>query len=363
MNFQLRAGFFLGLSLLLSACSHSASRKLSSLDHPKLDPDFASKAVSLSLHCVETESPHWEEGVGYEKGKVKQRHPAFFGCFDWHSAVHGHWAMLRVIDASPDLPERAEIVKLLNKHLTEKNIRGELAFLRKNPSFEEPYGWGWGLRLAEELHRSPLGEAKKWKRAFAPFERLLVQRIRKYLSERSGPNRVGTHDNSAFAMKHAWDYALAVGNEDFKNTIAGWARDFYGSDRACDLSKEPGDTDFLSPCFEEADLMRRVLSAEEFRSWYSGFLPNVSPEQLKPVPPKNLFDPFQVHLVGLMFSKSSAMTGVAKMLDPSEPQRETLLRAVADQIEMGGKLMFESDYGGTHWLASFAIFYYSGAGE
>jgi hypothetical protein len=327
-----------------------------------LEPEFASKAVELSLRCVEQDSPHYDEGQGFAPHAEKIRHPAFFGCFDWHSAVHGHWAMLRTADTLPDLPETSAIIQTLSKHLTRENLEAELRFLNSHPSFERPYGWGWGLRLGQELRLSKLPEAKRWLEDYSAFENHLEDAMKTYLSELRTPNRVGMHDNTAFAMIHSWDYATTAGKLEFREYLAKRARDLFLMDKDCSLANEPGPTDFLSPCFVEADLMRRVLSQSEFREWYAHFLPNVRPEQLKPVPPTDLHNPFQVHLVGLMYEKSSAMIGVANMLDPGDSRKAILLDAVNDQIKMAGKLMFESDYGGTHWLATFAIYFYSNVG-
>jgi hypothetical protein len=332
-----------------------------SLESPRLDREFASRAVGLSLHCVDTKLPHYDEGQGRGNSALS-RHPAFYGCFDWHSAVHGHWAMLRAVDSLDGLPEKDAIVASLARHLTVKKLRAELAFLREHPHFEEPYGWGWVLRLGQELRLSGLPQAKRWFAALEPLESQVLLSMRSYLNGLQQPNRVGMHDNTAFAMAHAWDYSGTAGQSEFRQFLESRARDLYLADHDCPLAAEPGPYDFISPCFVEADLMRRVLPREEFRAWYAKFLPELKPEQLRPVPPTNLHDPFQVHLVGLMFEKSSAMSGVAAQLEADDPQRTILLDAVKAQIDTAGKLMFESDYGGTHWLASFAIYYYSGVG-
>lgn len=352
-----RGGFFVFVAGLALACTHAAYHGNA------LERDFASRAVQLSLHCVDTEDPHYNEGQGPEPHAERERHPAFFGCYDWHSAVHGHWAMLRAADVVADLPEKAAIVATLGRHLSRENLEAERRFLSKNPSFEKPYGWGWGLRLAEELRLSSLPEAKDWRASYAAFEAALVRAMRVYLTGIDAPNRVGTHDNTAFAMIHAWDYAATAKNHAFQKFLDRRARALYFGDRECPLASEPGPYDFLSPCFVEADLMRRVLPAEEFKAWYARFLPNVQAAQLRPVPPADLNNPYQVHLVGLMYEKSSAMRAVAHQFDPDDPRRLMLLEAVKEQIDVAGRLMFESDYGGTHWLASFAIYYYSGAGS
>jgi hypothetical protein len=358
-----RALVWFFLPALATACASTPDRNPSALERPEIDTAFASRAAGLSLHCVDSEAPHWDEGQGKIRHAEKLRHPAFYGCFDWHSAVHGHWAMLRVADQVRNLPEKEAIIKTLSRHLTPVNIAGELAAIPKIEGFETPYGFGWGLRLGEELFLSKLPEAAAWREAYAPLEAKLVEELRSYLVNLETPDRVGMHDNTAFAMIHAWDFANTTGQNELRVFLEQRARKLYFADHDCPLVNEPGATDFISPCFVEADLMRRVLARSEFGDWYDHFLPSVSAEQLKPKLPKNPKDYFEIHLVGLMYEKASAMSGVAEQLSPGDPRRRLLFRAVEAQVKAAGKIMFESGYGGTHWLASFAIYYYSGVGR
>lgn len=355
----------LGILGLLAACASqplSVAQDEPVWERPQLDAAYASQAVKLSLHCVDTEEPHYDEGQGTKNGIIRKNHPAFFGCYDWHSAVHGHWAMLRAMNQVPHLAEAQEIKAVLGRHLKPAHLRAELAYQKAHPSFEKPYGWAWALRLAEEVHRSSFPEAKSWAKAIAPFEAEMEALMRAYLKEGAAPNRKGLHYNTAYALVHAWDYAVARNRGDLKGEIERYARGAYLSDSACDLANEPAPHDFISPCFVEADLMRRVLGRAEFSSWLDRFLPKIAPGHLKPVIPPNLKDPYQVHLVGLMYQKAGAMLGVAELLPEGDPRRRTLIRASREQSETAWKCMFESDYGGTHWLASFAIYYYTAIG-
>jgi hypothetical protein len=329
---------------------------------PSLDPAYASKAVKLSLHCVETPEPHYLQRVGFSPRTIRQWHPAFFGCSDWHSAVHGHWAMLRAVDQVPSLPEQREIVNVLSRHLNAVSLQKEISFQEANPAYERPYGWAWALRLAEEVHASRLPEAKRWAKAIGPFEESMVRLITTYMKELKEPNRKGLHYNTAYALVHAWDYAVSRDRSALKQEIEAFARAAYLTDRNCNLAGEPGPHDFISPCFVEADLMRRVLSREEFSAWLDGFLPSVSAEHLRPVMPPDLNDYHQVHLVGLMYQKAGAMLGVAERLAPGDPRRATLIQAARAQERTAWDAMFRSNYAGTHWLASFAIYYYTAIG-
>lgn len=345
---------YLSLFFLLS-CSQQK------VQHNFPSDDYASKAVRLSLHCVDQEHPHYYDRV--KKGAdAKAMHPAFYGCFDWHSSVHGHWAMLRLLDTMPNIPERKEIIAALNRHLTTKNLLGELAYLEKDPEFEWPYGNAWFLRLAEELHHSQVPEARAWLAAVAPVEALLVSRYQDLLRKQSEPVRIGLHDNTAFGLTHAWDYAVSTGNTEFQELIRQRGRDFYAADENCSIASELGPSDFISPCMVEADFLRRILPAPEFRIWLGKFLPSIPEAYLRPVIPANPKDYFESHLVGLMFQKASSMRAVAQSLEESDPRRIQLQNGIENHLQAGWKLLFDTGYGGAHWIASFVIFMYTEAG-
>lgn len=330
--------------------------------HSTFNETYAKKAVRLSLDCVEQEFPNTYERVD-KKIKPKEIHPAFFGCYDWHSSVHGHWAMLRVLHAFPKIAEKEQIIATLDRHLKKDLLKKEENLFRKEPNFELPYGVGWFLRLVAEVRSSHLPEAKQWSDATRSLEQLLVQNLYRYLKSPNLPNRTGLHDNTAFALMHAWDYAVAVGEKKLQNAVRAAARKFYFSDESCSLVSEPKEGDFISPCFVEADLMRRILSEKEFANWEKKFFPVLEPSWLAPVIPSNPKDYFLSHMIGLMYQKASSMRSVGLSLDGSDPRREVLLRASQEQSETGWNLLFDSGYGGTHWIASFAIFYYTNAGE
>jgi hypothetical protein len=342
---------FIALSFLLIAPSFCAAAEFG--------PDYASQAVALSLHCATQESPHYEEGG---KEKVKDMHPAFYGCFDWHSSVHGHWAMLRALRAFPDLKEKAKILEVLEKHFTKENLEKEKAFFEKEPRFERTYGWAWFLRLVEEVGESKLPQSGDWKEALAPLENTLVAALKDFLGKMNLPIRMGMHSNTAYTLMHVWDYATYKKDDALLGLVRSKAKEFFAQDKNCPLAYEPSSGDFISPCFTEADLMRRVLGPKEFKTWLEKFLPKVSAEQLKPVLPLDDKDYILVHLLGLTFEKAAALRGIASALPAKDPRRLKFEKAAASQAETGWKRMFSSGYGGTHWIASFAIFYYDRAG-
>jgi hypothetical protein len=324
---------------------------------PDLDPELASELVGLSLACVDREYPNKPGNVvdGDETVMPPRRlHPAFFGCFDWHSAVHGHWAMVRVLRTHPGIEEAGEIREVLDRHLNEETMRGELEFFEheRNRLFERPYGWGWLLRLAAELATWEDPDARRWQEAVAPLAELLAERTVHYLGILSVPVRAGTHHSTAYALCHIHDYATAVRNRTLLEAIERRSRDFYLADRSCPAAYEPSGEDFISPCLAEADLMRRVLGREEFSRWLDGFLPGIV---LSPPEVKDPRDPRVGHLIGLSLHRASAYRGIASALAVGDPRRSAMLGLAATHRDDGLGRMFESGYGGEHWLASFAI--------
>jgi len=355
------------LTLGLSACSRSGPSQTQSIDSPQLTPQLASRLVRLSLDCVERPWPNKPGHILDGDSALRppsELTPAFFGCFDWHSAVHGHWAMLRVLRHVPTIPEQMEIRRQLNAHLTTDRLQQEKSFfaLERNRTFERPYGIGWLLRLTAELHSYAAVDADfhRWEDSVAPLAQLLGERFSTYLSRLSVPVRAGTHDNTAYAMIHAIDYASALKNEAFRLLLIERAKDFFGTDRACPVPYEPSGEDFISPCLVEADLMRRVLSPSEFAHWLSSFLPRSnSPEFARlrtPIAVRDRHDPRIGHLIGLSFQRAAALRGIAKSLPTGHPEIEPLQRIAAVHAKDGLIQMMDSGYGGEHWLASFALY-------
>jgi hypothetical protein len=336
-----------------------------------LERETASRLVALSLACVDREFPNKPDSVIESPEALRPSRvnsPAFFGCYDWHSSVHGHWAMLRVLGLFPDLPEGPAIRAVLDRHLSPANLTTELSFFQRRSSalLERPYGWGWLLRLATELRRSPLREARAWEAAVQPFAAFLSGRMADYLSQLSVPVRHGVHSNTAFALTHGLAYARATGDRALEATIEQRARDFYLPDTACPVAYEPSGEDFLSPCLSEADLMRSVLPRSDFARWLDGFLPPVTSAAfaplLLPVAVKDRKDPRIGHLIGLGMQRAWSLRGVASALPDGDPRRLAFDRIGALHRQDALQQMFDSGYGGEHWLASFAIYMLSGVG-
>ena len=331
---------------------------------PKLTPALASSLVRRSLKCVGKEYPNKLAVVLSGEEVVRSPRslfPAFYGCFDWHSAVHGHWAMARILTSFADLPEAPRLRKTLGEHLTEQRLQAEVRTFKEQRLLERPYGWAWLLRLAAELRAMPREEgAASWARALRPLESLLARRTQDYLKRLSLPVRAGTHNSTAFALVHVLDYARVAGDAALARDVEAAARRFYLEDSACPVAYEPSGEDFVSPCLAEADLMRRVLSPAELRPWLDRFLPGLKggtggalfspPRVLDPEDPKI------GHLIGLDFHRAWCMRGLASALGPDDPRSAPLEASAGEHATQGLKLMNDSGYGGAHWLASFAIY-------
>ena len=334
-----------------------------------LDEKLASRLVALSIHCVDREYPNKPSNVQNSDREVvppRQLHPAFSGCFDWHSAVHGHWTMVRILRTFPRLPEATTLRARLDARLNATTLAGEAAYFEAphHALFERPYGWGWLLRLAGELHRwTGDADARRWAAALEPLERLLARRTTDYLARLSLPVRAGTHHSTAFALAHIHDYARIKGDRRLRSAIESASRRFYQDDRDCPTDYEPSGEDFISPCLAEADLMRRVLPPARFSRWLATFMPMTS-TRFRPLlqPPRVLdrHDPKIGHLIGLCFQRAWAMRGIASALPDGDPRRPLLQRLSGLHGDAGLRMMFDSGYGGAHWLASFAVFLLTG---
>ncbi len=329
-----------------------------------LTKQHASAFAKLALKGADKEYPH-KPGIVFATAAdvktPKALHPAFFGCFDWHSSVHGHWLLVRVLKQFPDLPEAKEIRKLLADHLTEANLKTEADyFVRADvKSFERPYGWTWLLKLAEELHTWDDPDAKKWSANLKPLAELIAKRYVAFFPKQTYPIRAGVHSNTAFGLSFAHDYAKAVGDKKLQDAIEERAKAYYSKDIDAPARWEPDGADFLSPSLCEADLMRRVLPAAEFQEWFAKYLPGAAKGE-----PKTLFmpatvtdrtDPQLVHLDGLNLSRAWCMRSILPALPPDSPLRKVLATSAARHAEAGLKNVASGDYAGEHWLASFAV--------
>src|SRR5437762_6960070 len=273
----------------------------------------ASRYARIALANIEREFPAKLDhviGNAADLASPHALHPAFFGCFDWHSCVHAHWLLARAMKLHPQLPEAVAIRSLFDVRLASANIDAERAYLDRpeSRSFERTYGWAWLLKLAEELACWSDPNAHRWSRDLVPLASAFVQRYLAYLPDASYPIRHGVHSNSAFGLAFALDFARACDTATLAGLCETKALQWYAGDRDAPAAWEPSGTDFFSPALIEADLMRRVLRGKAFGEWLAAFLPGIERREpaslFTPATVSNRGDPFIVHLDGLNLSRA-----------------------------------------------------------
>lgn len=355
--------------LALAAIAFLPAVAAAQSDPFKMDAKQASLFARLALKGIQKEYPNKPGDVLNSEADIKSpkaMHPAFYGSFDWHSAVHGHWMLVRLLRQFPDIPEAKEIRAALRANLTAKNLQAEADyFSRKNTqSYERPYGWSWLLKLAEELHTWDDADGKAWSKNLKPLADAIVARYLAYFPKQTYAIRSGVHSSTAFGLVFALDYARTVGNKDLVKLIEERARSYFARDVDAPARWEPDGADFFSPSLMEADLMRRVLPAEEYRGWFHRYLPGIGKGEpktlLEPATVSDRSDPQIVHLDGLNLSRAWCMRGIASALAKDDPARKVLLASAARHAEASLKHIASGDYVGEHWLASFAVYLFSG---
>lgn len=319
----------------------------------------------LALSCVHQEYPNKISHVlssDADARTPRELTPAFYGCFDWHSSVHGHWLLVRLLRMDPETPFRDAMIAALGQSFTAENIAAEVAYYvdANRKSFERPYGIAWFLQLIAELHESDDDVLQAWRDTLAPLEREIVARVEAWLPNLIYPIRLGTHNQSAFAFGLMLDYARTVGDSELEQALVDKTLAFHRDDTNCPLAYEPSGEDFLSPCLMEADLMRRVLEENEFAAWLALFLPTIpldgSGDWLEPGVVLDAEDGKLVHLDGVNLSRAWALEGVAAGLPDTDPRRVSLLAAAAVHKEIGIAAVSDEHYSGSHWLGSFATY-------
>ncbi|MEO5951732.1 MAG: DUF2891 domain-containing protein [Chloroflexia bacterium] len=325
----------------------------------------ASHFAELALHGIHREYPNKLDHVinGYgDLQSPRALHPAFYGCFDWHSSVHGHWMLVRLLRLLPDWADAYGVRAALAQNLTQANLQVELAYLQgpNRRSFERTYGWAWLLKLAEELTTWDDPQGQDWARWMQPLADAFVGLYVDFLPKQTYPIRVGTHSNTAFGIAFALDYARTVGNSGLEGLLAERALHYFSSDEDSSARWEPNGNDFFSPSLIEADLMRRILTPDRFVEWFGGFLPGIGAGEpanlLSPAVVSDRTDPQIVHLDGLNLTRAWCMKGIASALAVDDPRRAVLLEAAEKHAQASLPHIASGDYMGEHWLASFAVY-------
>lgn len=338
---------------------------------PAIDESAAGRFANLALRCAHMEYPNKIShtlGSDADVRPPRELAPAFFGCYDWHSSVHGHWLLARLARQFPQAPFAADARAALARSLTPARIAGEVAYFQTpgRASFERPYGLAWLLLLAAELRTWDDPQAQEWARTLAPLEAEAAQRLRSWLPKLRYPIRVGEHSQTAFAFGLVHDWARVTRDAEMQSLIEAKARAFYAGDTDCPLAYEPSGEDFLSPCLAEADLMRRILPAREYGEWLRHFLPVIPASSKKPwLAPAEVTDrsdPKLAHLDGLNLSRSWMLLGIASGL-PRGDRRVGALNAAAEAHAAAALPAVTGEhYEGGHWLGTFAVYLTTRAG-
>ena len=353
--------FIIALLILINACNQTSTptEDLKKIAYPSLTIVQAHALASLPLACLETQYPNKLNQTLSDPSQIKRPkalHPAFYGCFDWHSSVHGHWSLVYLLKNFPALEEAEMIKKLLIDHLSAENIITEVNYFNEagNQSFERTYGWAWILKLAEELHTWDTPLARQLEANLQPLTDHIVNAYLNFLPKLIYPIRVGEHSNTAYGLSLAYDYAQVFDHEPLNQLIKSSVNRFYAEDQGCPLTWEPSGFDFLSPCLEEANLMRKVYSPNVFKNWLSTFLPSIlrSNFKLAPALVGDRTDGKLVHLDGLNFSRAWCLYGIAETL----PEYAHLAIIANDHFNSSINNVVDDHYAGAHWLGTFAIY-------
>ncbi len=353
---------------------------------PALDMETALALAAMPLSCVDR--PHalrpdragYLDDIAYSRRRGFDRDRAFYGCWDWHSAVNSTWAMVRLMKEVPELAVTPLIREKLRDHLSEAALEGELEYLTENAAFERPYGWAWLLLLHAELASWDDEDAAMWAERLGPVTDLVTERLVNYVAELEGPVRTGVHPNTAFAIATSLQATAMAERPELEEALGDAAVRFFAGDRRCPTAYEPGRSDFVSPCLEEAALMATVMERDAYAQWLDDFLPPLDSDEFatlrNPVPVGASDDAppseggavitndslraalgARSHLIGLAFTRADAMLRIVAALPAADP-RVPRLRALAEEhVRAGFETMFDADYAGSHWIGSFALKY------
>lgn len=354
-----------GIFFIFSACILSAQHYNKKPDGSlALTQEGASHFASLALTCISQEFPNKTGHIQMDKNDTKQPgeyHPAFYGCFDWHSSVHGHWMLVKLLKEFPDMPEADAIRKAIGSNLTAGNIKQEVEYFYQglNKSYERTYGWAWLLKLQEELYKSTDVDMRQWYENLKPLAKLIEEKYVDFLPRQTYAIRSGVHPNTAFGISLALDYAVTTANKDLEKLLKERSLAYYGNDKGCPGEWEPSGADFISPCLMEAELMGKVLSKSAYKQWLADFFP-----ELESGKPANLLTPATVndradlqlvHLDGLNLSRAWCMIAIARLVDDAK-LKDILAQSASRHIEITLPTIANGNYAGEHWLASFAIY-------
>ncbi len=344
------------LLLILTFCIFSG--KSQTTDFLQFDVKKAEYLYHFAYECIDQEYPNKLNGVLGDDSYLsppRELHPAFYGCFDWHSSVHGHWTLVTILREFPDFEHSEEILAKLNKNITAENIKKEIEYFndKHNKDYERTYGWAWLLKLDEVLRDWNSPESQTLHKNLEPLVNLISERFIEFLDKLNYPIRIGEHNNTAFGMSFAYDYAKKY-DAKLAAKIEEKAKQYFMADCGCPLTWEPGGFDFLSPCLQEAALMQKVLSEKEFKKWLKDFLPGFEkhPEKFLEIAiVSDRSDGKLAHLDGLNFSRAWCLFEMGKALNNPK-----MIDLGIQHFNYSYEKMDTGEYAGAHWLASFALY-------
>lgn len=326
----------------------------------------------MALSNINREFPNKPSNVMQTIKDVRspsEMHPVFYGCFDWHSAVHGHWMLVRLLKLYPKTEINSEIREKLNEQFTKEKLIQEARYFEEkhNKSFERMYGWAWYLRLVTELVGWDDKDGKIWRENLKPLEEIIVARTKDYLPKLTYPIRLGIHPDTAWGLGQTLDYARETNDKELENLVTKRAKDYYMSDVNYPFAYEPSGEDFFSGGLNEADVMRRILSKGQFVEWFDKFCPAINNPSdfkkiLQPIPVTDPTDGKLVHLAGLDLSRAWTLQSIANVYSESDLRKTTLLETAKAHAKVGYEYVFSGYYEGDHWLATFAIFLHTKTG-
>ena len=325
--------------------------------------DTTTKFMQLALDCIHREFPNKIAHVlesAEDVAPPRDLHPVFYGCYDWHSSVHGHWLLARLSRLHPENSLGATAREALNGSFTEVRVAEEVLYFSGDKNFERPYGTAWLLQLTAELREWDDDNARRWLRILAPLEEAVIEQYLSWLPKLAYPIRLGTHNQTAFSFALALDWARTAKHEEMQKLLLRKINEFHANDVNCPLGYEPSGEDFLSPCLMEADLVRRVLDENEFQSWLHDFLPMIpedgSQDWLTPGVVNDPTDGKLVHLDGVNLSRAWNLFAIAEALPDDDARRDSLLAVAQLHAKTGLASVSSEHYEGGHWLASFATY-------
>ncbi|MFO1395170.1 MAG: DUF2891 domain-containing protein [Steroidobacteraceae bacterium] len=358
------------LAALCALCAVPVARSADAI--APVDEAAAGRFAAMALACVHREYPNKIAHVLQSDADVQSPRaltPAFYGCYDWHSAVHGHWLLARLARLHPDAPWATEAQAALAQSLTPANVAAEVHYLEGpgRASFERPYGLAWVLALAQELSLANDPQGRTLASNLAPLEQASAARLADWLPRLHYPIRVGEHSQTAFAFGLAWDWAVAANDAAMLALLRERGTAYYARDRGCPLAYEPSGEDFLSPCLGEADFMRRILPPPQYARWLSGFLPGIPrngrADWLVPGVVTDRSDPKLAHIDGLNLSRAWMLEGIASGLPAGDRRRAALVAAAQAHADAALPAVTGEHYEGGHWLGTFAVYLTTGAGR